>query len=685
MPNKYTKDIPDDKEQEILSEARTRLNWCATSESYNRSNMIDDLRFKVGIGHWPSKLKKRRERAGRPCEIINLIPGQIDLTLGELKQNKISAKVLPTAKPATTKIADIAEGLIRNIEINSSADIALDTATEGMVDCGYGCLRIVEEYCDEDVFNKRLRIKRMKNQFAAYFDPAAEEWDKRDGRFAFILEDISEQEYKNRYPGLNPENWPTSGIGDKLKRWWYGEKTIRIAEYWVKVPRNKTYYLLDDYRVVLKEDWDKIKDELKDKEQIVYRDAEDMIQSVKSEEDVPEGAKFTVINRCPNIKSEHTVPGHDVMQYIMDGGKIIKGPNKWKGRFIPIVPMYGKETHIEGKDYIRGQIRNAKGPQRLYNYERNAEIERVAMSKVPTVVMTAEQVDGHEDSWSIESNSRVGIYNHIQGQPTPAFPSPPQASSGNIQQAREAVDDIKSTTSIFDATRGARSNETSGLAINARKSQSNIANFAYTDNRVRSARYMYEILLDMIPRTYTKERQEVIIGRDGSEKLITINQVETDIETGEEVIINDVTLGQYGVVVSVGPYYETQRMEFADKAVQLARFVPLVGQVGADLIVNSFGIHDSDKLAERIRRAMPPQITAEEGEETEPEAPDAGQIKDQLDIENKKMMNAGKQLDIQEKQLDIAAKSGEQTQILQEAIQAGVLAALEKILGAQQQ
>ena len=679
------KDIPTGEQQRILTEARERLNWAATNESENRAEMVDDLYFKVGTNRWPARLKKRRERAGRPCEDIDILSGQLDLIMGELKQNKISAKILPTNRPATEKTADVMEGLIRNIEIQSSAEIAIDTATEGMVDCGFGCLRVAEEYCDGDVFNKRLKIKRMKNQFSAYFDPSAEEWDKRDARWAFIVEDVSETEYQKRYPDHTPMNWPMSGIGDKLRRWWYGEKTVRVAEYWVKVPRDKTYYLLDDLRVVLKEDWDKIKDELKDKEKIVYRDADDIIQEADSEDDVPDEFKerMAVINRCPKVKSEHTVPGHDVIQYIIDGGQVLSGPNKWNGRYIPIIPMYGKETHIEGKDYVRGQIRKAKGPQRLYNYERNAEIERVALSKIPAVVMTPQQLEGHEDSWSIESNSRVGVYNHIEGQQGIQFTNPPQASSGNVQQALAAVDDIKSTTSVFDATRGARSNETSGIAINARKSQSNMANFSYTDNRVRAARYMYEILVDMIPRTYTKERQEVIIGRDGSDKLVTINQVETDIETGEEVIINDVTLGQYGVVVSVGPYYETQRMEFADKMIQLARFVPIIGQVGADIIVNSFGIHDADRLVERIRRAMPPQLVAEEGEEVPESQPSADEVKDQLEIQRKQMEIKGKEFDLQEKQLDIAEKGGQQSQKLKAAIEMGVMAALRTLGGSE--
>jgi len=679
------RDIPTDKEQEILTEARERLNWAATNESENRAEQIDDLYFKVGTNRWPARLKKRRERAGRPCEDIDILSGQLDLIMGELKQNKISAKILPTNRPASEKTADIMEGLIRNIEIQSSAEIAIDTATEGMVDCGLGCLRIVEEYCDSDVFNKRLKIKRMKNQFSVYFDPSAEEWDKRDAGWAFVIEDISEAEYQKRYPSHTPMNWPVSGIGDKLRRWWYGEKTTRVAEYWVKVPRDKTYYLLDDLRVVLKEDWDKIKDELKDKEKVVYKDADDIIQDVGSEDDVPDEFKerMAVINRCPKIKSEHTVPDHDVIQYIIDGGQVLSGPNKWKGRYIPIIPMYGKETHIEGKDYVRGQIRKAKGPQRLYNYERNAEIERVALSKIPAVVMTPQQLEGHEDSWSIESNSRVGVYNQIEGHANPIFTNPPQASSGNVQQALAAVDDIKSTTSVFDATRGARSNETSGIAINARKSQSNMANFSYTDNRARAARYMYEILVDMIPRTYTKERQEVIIGRDGTDKLVTINQVETDIETGEEVIINDVTLGQYGVVVSVGPYYETQRMEFADKMIQLARFVPIIGQVGADIIVNSFGIHDADRMVERIRRAMPPQLVAEEGEEVPEAQPSADEVKDQLEVQRKQMEIKGKEFDLQEKQLDIAEKGGQQAQKLKAAIEMGVMAALRTLGGDQ--
>ena len=127
----------------------------------------------------------------------------------------------------------------------------------------------------------------MKNQFSVYFDPAAEEWDKRDARFAFVTEEISKEEYKTRYPGREPTNWPLSGLGDKLRRWWYGEKSVRVAEYWVKIPRKKTYYLLTDGRVVLADDWNKIVDDLKAKESFVYEDSDGVLQYVDKAEDVP--------------------------------------------------------------------------------------------------------------------------------------------------------------------------------------------------------------------------------------------------------------------------------------------------------------------------------------------------------------------------------------------------------------
>jgi len=268
----------------------------------------------------------------------------------------------------------------------------------------------------------------------------------------------------------------------------------------------------------------------------------------------------------------------------------------------------------------------------------------------------------------------------VAGQPAIQQLTPPQASSGNIQQSLSALDDIKATTSLFDASRGARSNETSGIAIEARKVQGNLANFAYSDNMVRAARYTYEILADMIPRIYTKERQEMIIGADGSERVVTINQTVKDKETGDDVIINDLSMGTYAVVVTVGPQYETRRKEFTDNAINLARFVPIVGQVGADLIVKNLDFVDSEELAERIRKTLPPGLTEdEESAPRQPQPPGPDEILKQMEMGRKQLEIEGKKLDLQEKQLDISTKTGDIQGLIEAATQAAVQGTLQKL------
>lgn len=77
---------------------------------------------------------------------------------------------------------------------------------------------------------------------------------------------------------------------------------------------------------------------------------------------------------------------------------------------------------------------------------------------------------------------------------------------------------------IYDASLGARSNETSGVAINARKRKGDVSTFNYVDNLSRAIRHAGRILVDMIPHVYSKERIIRVIYQDGESDEVPINQ-----------------------------------------------------------------------------------------------------------------------------------------------------------------
>jgi len=64
-------------------------------------------------------------------------------------QNKPSIKCHPADSQADPATASIMNGLIRNIEYASNADVAYDTAAEFAVSSGFGYWRVSLDYCND--------------------------------------------------------------------------------------------------------------------------------------------------------------------------------------------------------------------------------------------------------------------------------------------------------------------------------------------------------------------------------------------------------------------------------------------------------------------------------------------------------------------------------------------------------
>jgi hypothetical protein len=163
---------------------------------------------------------------------------------------------------------------------------------------------------------------------------------------------------------------------------------------------------------------------------------------------------------------------------------------------------------------------------------------------------------------------------------------------------------MKATTGIYDAALGGRSNEQSGIAIRQRQLESDVSTSIYTDNLAKAIEYCGRIIVDMIPRVYDSQRVLRILGDDDSEKMVEVNR--PMIQGGIEHIFNNLSAGRYDVRVTVGPNYSTRRQETAESMMQFVQAFPPAGQVAGDLIAKSMDWPDADKLADRLKKILPP-------------------------------------------------------------------------------
>jgi len=144
----------------------------------------------------------------------------------------------------------------------------------------------------------------------------------------------------------------------------------------------------------------------------------------------------------------------------------------------------------------------------------------------------------------------------------------------------------------------------SGKALQGQQSQVDMTNFHYYDNLTRSIRHTGRIILDLIPKIYDRERVMRIIGDDGKPEIVTLNQPGTD-ENGVAKILNDVTVGEYDVVMDTGPGYNSKRQEASESmATILAADPNLMSQIG-DLWFRNMDFPGADVIADRLATLNP--------------------------------------------------------------------------------
>ena len=125
-------------DKDTLAEEREAFEAAHDAEAENRAMALEDLRFARMSEQWPDKIRKQREDEGRPVLTLNKMPAFIRQVVNDSRMNKPQIKVKGVDDNSDPETAEILEGLIRNIEYVSKADVAYDTGVEQSVSGGFG-------------------------------------------------------------------------------------------------------------------------------------------------------------------------------------------------------------------------------------------------------------------------------------------------------------------------------------------------------------------------------------------------------------------------------------------------------------------------------------------------------------------------------------------------------------------
>lgn len=582
----------------------------AWAENYEAAQK--DLDFYDSENQWDDQARKYLKARNQLALTLNKIPKFVNRVANQIRLNTPSINVDPIDDGSDVDTAEILQGLIRNIEAVSGADMAYDNAVTCAIKGGIGFFRIDHDYAAPDTFEQHILIKSVVNPLSVLIDPLSTEMDGSDSRYAFVTDKLPKDEFEKLYPDAKPVGFDASSYERQETR---GD-VITIAEHFYIKPEQVEIGLMADGSVIML--------------------SENMgVSPIKT----------------------RTITKNKVYRCKLTGSEVLE-ESIFPAAYIPLIPVYGDVHWMEGKRYTYSLIRNMKEAQRLYNLGKSLEVALLKKAPKNQWVAAEGQVHGYEGQWKNPDAVETLIYKpaDVKGQvlPPPRREAPPPVPQGVMALSASALEDLKDISGIYDASLGMRSNETSGIAIQQRQNEADLATAHFEDNLRRSIRHAGRIIMDMIPRIYDTERVIRVIGKEQEQKLVRVN---SPVLMDGQLRPYDIRTGKYDINVTTGQSYASKRQESAAFMTEVIRGNPqLMGVIG-DLAFKNMDVAGAEAIASRLKKTIPPQLLDES--EREQDQPQVDPEKEQMAMMLQQAQQAMAQMQAQVQALEGQAQNNQ--------------------------
>ena len=553
-----------DAVKKLLSEAQD-------AEFDNRAKVREVTHFlEKDDGQWEPSIVQNM--SGRPRYTFDKCNPVVDSIAGEMEQAEFGIKIRPATGDASKDTAIVYDGLIRNIQSISSAKQVFNSSGRKMVAVGFDAWRVANDWGDLDSFEQDLFIKKIANSVdRVWFDTGAEMQDMSDANWCFVLQALTKDEYKEKFPE-GSEQSVTDSRTEEI--YYYKADLIMVGEFLYKKPVKKELVLMSNNAVY---------------------EVDDKFESVQEE---LEGQGITEVRR-------RTKKSHVVMSRLFDGGDWLTEEQKTVFGYIPVIPVYANFDISENKVIYRGVVNKLIDAQRVYNYAQSRATEEGALAPRAKYWMTREQAQADMATLQTMNTNAdpVQTYTHVSETPPPYWQGGAQVNQGLQQTSADMAANIVQSSGIFAANQGDAPNQ-SGFAIELQQQKGDNSTIKYFNSMEIAICHTAKVIVDAIPRVYDTKRQVRILGEDGQSKMESINDQVFDNETGEMVELNDLRKGKYDVTCSVGPAFQSRQQETARAFLEAANIDPSLLSEAGDVWLANLNAPGFDLIAERKRKVL---------------------------------------------------------------------------------
>jgi len=543
-------------DKKLIQQARERFRVAKEASADQRRDFKESMRMTFGE-QWDTATKTARVKAGRPALSFPVLHTYVQRITNQARKERPQPKVNAVGEGASQQVADVYEGLFRHVHTASNADVAYDGAVETAAAGGWGFYEFTTEYVDDESFDQEPRIRRVLDPLSVFFDPHAMEPDYSDAKYYFKRRRMTKEDFNATF-GVEPESdWDDE---DARQDWTDGEDVF-VAEY---------CYVEETPRTL--------------------------------QQFGPQG----------EVIATRKVIDRSISKCILDGSRVLE-ETKWLGKWLPMVPVLGKEVVVEEKRRLFSAVHFSLDSQKLINATGSGIAEQLQLaSRAPWVGAKGSMKDKRWDDNSQNFSKLEYEPFNEDGMPLP----PPQrnAYEAPIQALTQAkmvyTDDIRKSIGYVDGLVNPSQSDLSGIAVKRRDAQSDLANFHFEDNLVRSQWHGGRILLDLLQKYIDTPRAMRILAPDGT---VSMQAITMAMDGGIVPMVQGyegkphvrMDVGKYDVTINTGPGYASRLESEIDVLLKSFAADPQLWGIAGDLLFKAMGYPD---LEARLRMALPPQI-----------------------------------------------------------------------------
>jgi hypothetical protein len=536
---------------ELATKTWVRYSWCRDN-GHQRFIEKADLCDRMFRGdQWRQEDLSALKRAGRPAMTINKILSTVANVLGEQIRNRAEISFRPkSGAPAET--AEALTKVFKHISDQNKLDwLRSDMFTDGVIQ-SRGFLDVRIGYKDSQGGEVEITTLNPKN---VIIDPDAELYDPDTWADVLttkwmtaddiaILYNQEDADYlRSRQDSYFPYGYDSiqayrDRVGDRFNPMYSGGyddsnvmRNLRVIErQYRQLDKQKHFLSQDGDTREVPADWDRNK--------VAYFVDAFGFQVITK---LVRRLRWTVV--CDNV-----VLHDDWSPY----------------KHFTVVPYFPYFRH----GHTLGIVENLLGPQEILNKVSSQELHIVNTTansgyKIKSGALANMTVEELE-----VKGAQTGIVIEVNGDPDRDVQKiqPNSVPTGLDRVSYKAEEHIKTISGVSDSMQGFDREDVAAKAIQAKRQAGSTNLVKPLDNLVRTDYMLARNILDLVQTFYTEERLMTITKNSvtGETEDLTVNQV-----TAEGQILNDLTLGEYEVVVSSVPVRETMEDSQFEQAMAL--------------------------------------------------------------------------------------------------------------------